>query len=199
MSSIMVAAYPDLYAAAGIMAGGPYQSGATCMVQPVTSDVFSPGVAATLTHSQMGARARVMPIIELHGDADQGIPPKCGKNALLSVLRADNLAISGSQTRPIRLAPAGSRRDRVPGGRDYTVHTYRDPSGCRIAEHWVIHGMNHFWSGGSADPSLHYFTDPTGPSAAKASWNFFKRFRRSKTSMPCAESRRPARELDRRR
>ncbi|MEA2347654.1 MAG: hypothetical protein QOG62_1441 [Thermoleophilaceae bacterium] len=190
MSSIMIAAYPDLYAAAGIMAGGPYESGLTCALQPVTQDVFSPQVAANETHREMGSRARVMPVIELHGDADAGIPQKCGKNALLSVLRADNLTISGSQTDPISLTPAKTREGQVPGGRSYTVDTYRDPSGCEIAEHWVVHGMNHFWSGGSDDPSLHNFTDPAGPSAAKASWNFFKRFRRSKTSMPCAESRR---------
>jgi poly(hydroxyalkanoate) depolymerase family esterase len=188
MTSILIAAYPDLYAAAGIMSAGPYESGLACMIQPVTQDVFSPELAGTLTHAEMGARARVMPVIQIHGDNDHGIPPKCGENALLSVLRADNLTISGKQTAPLKLTPAGSTDGQVPNGRKYTVQTWRDRAGCEIAERWIVHGMDHFWSGGSKDPPLHYFTDPTGPSGAEASWNFFKRFRKSDTSMPCAEA-----------
>jgi poly(hydroxyalkanoate) depolymerase family esterase len=188
MTSIMVAAYPDLYTAVGIMAGGPYASGATCTLQSVTQDAFSPDRAATLTHAEMGERARVIPIIELHGDADNSVSPQCGANALESVLRADNLTISGQQTSPIALESATTRSATAPGGKWYTVATYRDPAGCEIAERWLIHGMGHFWSGGSSDPALKAFTDPTGPSAAEGSWAFFKRFRKSQTAMPCAEA-----------
>lgn len=45
--------------------------------------------------------------------------------------------------------------------------------------------MNHFWSGGSSNPEWHYWTDPKGPSAAVASWNFFSRFTLSNTAWSC--------------
>ena len=50
--------------------------------------------------------------------------------------------------------------------------------------------MAHFWSGGTTDPAYAGYTDVKGPSAAKATWAFFQRYRKSKTGMPCAEAHR---------
>jgi poly(3-hydroxybutyrate) depolymerase len=52
----------------------------------------------------------------------------------------------------------------------------RDPKGCEIAERWIVNGMGHLWPGGSTDPAYSYFSDPKGPSASEASWQFFKQF-----------------------
>ena len=66
------------------------------------------------------------------------------------------------------------------------VKSFLDPDGCLIAERWIVHGMGHFWSGGTTDPAYANFTDPKGPSAAEATWAFLSRYRRSDTGMPCA-------------
>jgi poly(3-hydroxybutyrate) depolymerase len=59
---------------------------------------------------------------------------------------------------------------------------------CRIpVAGRIMHGMGHFWPGGTTDPEYANFTDPKGPSGAKASWAFFRRYSRSDTAMPCAE------------
>ena len=55
----------------------------------------------------------------------------------------------------------------------------------------MIHGMNHFWSGGTTDPKYKSFTDPKGPSGAEASWRWFSRFTKSATAMPFAEAPKP--------
>ena len=186
MASIEAAAYPDLYAAVGISAASAYTDW-TCLATGVG---IPAATSAQLAFDQMGPRARVVPIFVIGGDADQAFPPTCTAKALEQGLRTDNLVISrgASQDGPISLAPAAVRQGQQPGGHAYTVSTYHDPSGCLIGERWLIHGMNHFWSGGTTDPRYASFTDPKGSSAAEASWAFFERYRKSDTAMPCAET-----------
>src|SRR4051812_17783185 len=144
--------------------------------------------SAQLAFDQMGPRARIVPRLVIGGDADQGIPPACADKALEQGLRTDNLVLGASQEGPIALSPAGVRKEQKPGGYAYMVKSYRDPAGCLIGERWLVHGMNHFWSGGTTDPKYASFTDPKGPSGAEASWAFLERFRKSDTAMPCAEA-----------
>ena len=54
----------------------------------------------------------------------------------------------------------------------------------------MIHGMNHFWPGGSSDPELANFTDPKAPNGAKKTWSFVSRYTMDSTAMPCAEVKR---------
>lgn len=183
MTSAMAAAYPDLFAAVVIVAGGAYNDG-FCLGP-------SPGLPveqiAAQARDQMGSRARVVPRMTMGGDADQGIPPLCADKSFFQGLRTNNLVLGDSQTEPISLEAASSRTVATEGGYDSTVSTYLDPAGCVVGEHWSIHGMNHFWPGGSADPAWDNWTDPKGPSGAEASWAFFERFTKSSTAMPCAE------------
>jgi hypothetical protein len=121
------------------------------------------------------------------GDADQGIPPACADKALEQGLRTNNLVLGDRQDAPISLTPDSVREVPKEAGYSSTVSTYLDPAGCVIGERWLIHGMNHFWSGGSADPELANFTDPKGPNGAKATWRFVSRYTKGSTAMPCAE------------
>ncbi len=185
MTSILAAAYPDLYAAVAIMSSAGYADG-PCF----TTGVGIPAEAsAQLAHTVMGQYARVVPRMVLGGDADLAFAWSCTNKALLSGLRTNNLVLSGSQTEPISIEPASVSERQKEGGRSYTVSQYRDPDGCLAGESWRVHGMGHFWSGGSRDPSVAGYGDPSGPSAAKASWDFLSRFRLSETALPCVESR----------
>jgi hypothetical protein len=107
--------------------------------------------------------------------------------------------ISGSQTAPIRLTPASVQKGQVPDGYSYTTSNYLDEHGCLIGQRVLVHGMNHFWSGGSSNPKWADFTDPKGPSAAIASWNFFSRFTLSNTSWSCRAAHQPAKHHKRKR
>lgn len=173
LSSDVAAAYPDLFAASGENAGGAYADG-TCLGQNVAA--LPVAASAELAFQQMGSRARVVPRIVIGGDHDQGIPPACADKALLQGLRSDNLVITGTQTKPIGLTPTSVRSGEVPHGYSYQVSAYRDQHGCLVGQRWLVHGMNHFWSGGSSNPKWKNFTDPKGPSAAVASWRFFHRY-----------------------
>lgn len=182
LSADLAAEYPDLYAASGENAGGAYADG-TCLV--VSAASLPVGLSARLAFEQMGPRARVVPRIVIGGDHDQGVPPACATKALLQGLRTDNLVLSGTQTAPISLTPAGVRHGKVRHGYAYTISDYRDRHSCLLGQRYLVHGMNHFWSGGSSNPKWKSFTDPKGPSAAVASWRFFSRFTLADTAHPC--------------
>ena len=184
MTSIMAAAYPDLFAAVAINAGGAYADG-TCIGVPAGLPV---ALSAQMARDEMGSRARIVPRLVMGGDADQGIPPGCADKALQQGLRTNNLVLGNAQDSPISLTPASVREEPKPGGYSSTVSTYRDPAGCVIGERWLIHGMNHFWPGGSSDPKLAAFTDPKGPNGAEIAWKFLSRYTKSSTAMPCAEA-----------
>jgi len=185
MASVEAAAYSDIYAAVGIMSSAGYLDG-PCFTTGLGIPVE---LSAQLAFAAMGSRARIVPRFVLGGDADLAFPWSCTQKALEQGLRTNNLVLSGRQTGPISLAPAAVRRRQKPGGRAYTVSRYRDPAGCLIGESWRIHGMGHVWSGGTDDPALAGYTDVQGPSAARAAWSFLSRYRKSRTAMPCAETR----------
>ena len=186
MTSIMAAAYPDLYAAVGVMSAGAY-SDFTCIGTDIPSQPVE--LVSQTARTEMGSRARIVPRLVIGGGGDQGIPPACADKALEQGLRTNNLVLGGSQTGPISLEPAAIREEAAEsaGGYGSTVSTYRDPNGCLIGERWTVHEMDHFWSGGSTDPKWKNWNNPKGPSGAEIAWDFFSHFKKSDTSMPCAE------------
>ena len=155
------APYPDLYAAIGIHSGAAYMGGAQgCLV-----DGESPAGVNTLARSAftvMGTHARLMPVIVFHGDKDGTIPYRCGRQALAQWLRTDDLILEHERRVPLPAAPTGGSHAVVPDGHAYTVDSFEDLSGCPVAQFWTIHGMGHYWSGGSADPASARYTDPRG-------------------------------------
>jgi poly(3-hydroxybutyrate) depolymerase len=55
-------------------------------------------------------------------------------------------------------------------GRRYTRSTHQNDQGTTIAEHWVVHGTGHAWSGGHSKGS---YTDAKGPDATAEMLRFF--------------------------
>ncbi len=95
------------------------------------------------------------PTIVFHGDRDTIVHPVNGEQVVAAgAMQADALIESAMSA----------------GGRRYSTHTYRDPGGRVVAEHWVIHGAGHAWAGGSARGS---YTDPKGPDATAEMLRFF--------------------------
>jgi poly(hydroxyalkanoate) depolymerase family esterase len=186
-TAILGADYPDLYAAIGIHSGAAYLGGELgCLTaKPRPSDTT---VLARAALTQMGARARVMPVIVLHGDRDERVPYRCGRQALAQWLATDRLALRRARLPALPSSPSRIVRATVPGGHSYTVSSYTDRGGCLIAQLWTIHGMGHAWSGGSPSPRSARFTDPRGPSAAAASWAFFSRWRLARPAQKCSRA-----------
>lgn len=181
MAGAAAAAYPERYAAVGIVTSAGYLD-ALCFTTGIGIPVE---VSAQLAHAQMGPRARVVPAIVIGSDADLAFPATCTHKAMAQSLRTNNLVLSGTQDGPLALAPATVREEEVPDGLAYTVSTFVDPDGCLVGEEWLIHGMPHAWPGGA---DYGGYTDTRAPDGAEATWSFLSRFRRSDTSPPCTEA-----------
>lgn len=180
MTSILGATYPDLYAAIGVVAGCAYLA-TVCLGQEVHGQVESPELQARAAHAAMGEHARVVPMIEMHGDRDTTIPPAEGLNAVRQWLMTNNRVLSGDSRGPLSLAPASTVTATTNGGYDYEVDRYMDGDGCPVSEHWRIPAMGHFWPGGTPDPAWSGWTDWRAPSGAEATWAFLSRFDLSAT------------------
>jgi len=186
-TAILAAYYPDLYAAIGIHSGAPY-TGPELGCFPGGADTADTARLAGDALDAMGPRARVMPVIVIHGDADPGVPYRCGRQAMAQWLGVDNVVLQRGHRPGVAGTPAGSRDAVVPEGHRYTVQSYADGSGCVVAQLWTVHGMGHYWSGGSAAPASARYSDPRGPSAAAASWAFFSRWGLSGPLGPCSRA-----------
>jgi poly(hydroxyalkanoate) depolymerase family esterase len=187
LTSILGAAYPDLYAAIGIMAGGPYASTFLDAANPVIPSLENQRIQARLAFWAMGEHARVVPMLELHGDIDTTIYPENGVNAVQQWLMTNNLVAAGTLTGPFPLSPSETKAYGAGSDFPYEIDDYRDPDGCLAVRHVRIHGLAHLWPGGSDDPSLPAFVAPTAPSASEMVWDFFSRYRKSSTALPCVE------------
>ena len=118
----------------------------------------------------LGSHARVMPAIVFQGDSDNIVAPA---NAPLIVNEwqvPDNYASGGSATGSIPTSPASVSNGVSPGGQSYTVTKYDDGQGNDLIDYWLVHGMNHAWSGGSSSES---YADPSGPNETAAMYTFF--------------------------
>jgi poly(hydroxyalkanoate) depolymerase family esterase len=165
MANVMAATYPDVFAAVGVGSGCEY-NGLPC--------VGAPGPAASQTgqeaYQAMGSYARVMPAIVFQGDSDDIVDPANGPLIVNEWQVTDNYALDGSPTGAIPTTPLSTTNGTSPGGQSYTVTHYGDQNGHDLIDYWVVHGMNHAWSGGS---SSELYSDPSGPSETAAMWAFF--------------------------
>jgi poly(hydroxyalkanoate) depolymerase family esterase len=155
MAAIVAAAYPDLYAAVGIHSGLPVGS---------AHDVASAFGAMKQGSKSTSARgySRPVPAIVFHGDRDTTVHPDNGVSALAQSLKG---AASGAQARSPNISKGTSAKGRA---FTQTVHYANDEA--PFAEHWIVHGAGHAWSGGTRAGS---YTDPRGPDASSEMLRFF--------------------------
>jgi poly(hydroxyalkanoate) depolymerase family esterase len=199
MAGIMGATYPDLYAAIGVLAGGPYALGFDS--GPGAAGQSAPGADASGmdAYREMGPRAHEMPVFVTQGTADPVNPFGAAVAAVQQWLGTNDLIDDGDLDGSVARTPAGTDNAGVdpaappqPGSGDnclshqtmpcpggvagfqhsypYTVTHYADASGAPLIDFWIIHGETHAYSGG--DPRGSY-TDPLGPDITAGAWAFF--------------------------
>jgi poly(hydroxyalkanoate) depolymerase family esterase len=157
-AAIMAAAYPDLYAAAGV------HSGLACGAardMPSAFAAMRQGGTGTPRRSFGGGNGagRAVPTIVFHADKDTTVHPSNGEMVLAQAgAGAGNLLV---------ITERGQAPD---GGRTFTRTIHTDNRGTAVLEQWVVHGGGHAWSGGSPAGS---YTDPRGPDASREMLRFF--------------------------
>ena len=146
MAAVLGQAYPDLFAAVGVHSG---------LASGVAGDLPS-ALAAMQSGAPAPRASRPVPTIVFHGDRDATVNP------------ANGAQVFAAATPPG--ATAHTERIARPGARAHTRQQQRDGHGRVVAEHWLVHGAAHAWSGGSSAGS---YTDPQGPDATREMLRFF--------------------------
>ena len=164
MAVIMAMTYPDLYAAVGIHSGLPY---AVARDLPTALAMMQPGgMSAEGRQATVISGAQPVPAIVFHGDRDTTVHPCNGDQVIAQCTPPPSGRPAQAGTDPIVTV----QRGQVPNGHAYTRTTHYHVNGQPVAEHWLIHGAGHAWSGGSSRGS---YTDPKGPDAAQELLRFF--------------------------
>lgn len=146
MAAILGEVYPDLYAAVGVHSG--LAPGIATDLQSALAAMKNGGTSACRNPSGM-------PTIVFHGDADTRVHPRNGEQVIAACVGTSS--------------PVEVRRERS-GGRAWTRRMHHGHDGQVLAEHWVVHGAAHAWSGGRPGGS---HTDARGPDASAEMMRFF--------------------------
>jgi poly(hydroxyalkanoate) depolymerase family esterase len=166
MATVMAVTYPDLFAAVGVGSGCEYTAGAACAGYKGTD----PEQAGQAAYKAMGKYARAVPFIVFQGDKDTTVPPANADQLVRSWQVTADYADDGQKNASIPKMPVDSVNGNVPNGRSYTVKYYADGHDLALGEYWLVHGMNHAWSGGDASQQ---YADATGPNESAAMYDFF--------------------------
>jgi poly(hydroxyalkanoate) depolymerase family esterase len=160
MAAILAREYPDLFAAAGVHSGVP--PGAAHDVASAFA-VMKAGPGPSRPSGIDAARPPAgAPVIVFHGDADATVAPANGEALIASVIGAAPSVVD-AESAAVKTGRRGFER---------IVWRRADaaPNAPSLAEHWIVHGSPHAWSGGAAAGS---FTDPDGPDASLEMIRFF--------------------------
>jgi poly(hydroxyalkanoate) depolymerase family esterase len=171
MAAILAYTHPDLFAAFAVHSGLAYGAAGT---MPAAFAVMAngsedPAMLGPAAHAAMGPRARLVPSMVVHGDADPTVAPVNAEQVLRQSMAANRLA-DGVALDPG--APTEIERDRAHNGHAFTRSRWNDDRGRLLHERLIVHGLGHAWSGGLPGGS---HTDPRGPDATEAIWGFFAR------------------------
>ncbi len=148
MAALMAREFPQVFAAAGVHSG--LAAGAAQNMMGALSAM------KTGAKGYQGGAQSAVPLIVFHGDRDAAVHPRNGEQVLSAAARGGR-----PQTE------AGKSRD----GQSYTrtvVHS--SSNGAVQAEHWLLHGAGHAWSGGDARGS---HTSAAGVNASHEMLRFF--------------------------
>jgi poly(hydroxyalkanoate) depolymerase family esterase len=170
MAGILAATHPDLFAGLAVHSGLAFGAARTlpAALQAMARGGPDPAALAQAAHRAMGAEARPVPTLVVHGTDDTVVHPHNGEHVARQWLATNRLAVG--DTRPGSDGPDAVVRDDAAGRLPVVRRTWTDRSGRPLVEHHAVEGLGHAWSGGARGGS---YTDPRGPSASAAIWDFF--------------------------
>ena len=154
MAAVMVATYPELYAAVGVHSGLAYGT---------AHDI--PSAFAAMRGGGSPGAAGNRPLIVFHGDRDTTVATVNAEKLITARLKVTGINTGEATPRKATTTHTGNR-----DAHHYQQTIYRDNAGEVVAELWTIHGAAHAWSGGNPAGS---YTDPRGPDASAQMVRFF--------------------------
>jgi poly(hydroxyalkanoate) depolymerase family esterase len=164
MALVLAATYSELFAAVGVHSAPPYRSA----TGPADAIAAMHGAGPVPT-----PQGPLPPMIVMQGTADSTVRSANAERIVAQWLTAHEAAAAkgdrpavgkGRQTRKNPPRTSSGR-----GPRPYRVTRWS--AGRQVVlELWVVEGLGHAWSGGSAKAT---YADPRGPRASTQMWRFF--------------------------
>lgn len=182
MAVNVAAAYPEIFAAVGVNLGLQYK-GATNLAEALTAqskgtgaDPNRQGLLAfqAINSVKPGARKRGMPVIVFHGSLDAMVNPANADQVVRQWAQTNDYLDDNADNNTVDDQADATVNGAVSGGHTYTKQVYNDAAGKPLIEKWIVQGMKHAWSGGSAAGS---YTDAKGPDASAEMWRFFRSYK----------------------
>lgn len=173
MAAIVGAAYPEVFAAVGVHSGlapGAARSlpealmamnGGAANAGPAGAGMAMPFGAPN--GGRIEPQNLPQPVIVFHGDMDKTVHPRNGEEVVAAALGGVRHAQANGAAPAVEQGVSAQ-------GRRYTRHVHRNGAGEVSAEHWLVHGAGHAWSGGRQAGS---YTDAAGPDASREMLRFF--------------------------
>ena len=174
MAAIVAGLFPELFAALGVHSGLPAGAASNMpeALAAMQSGSSAPGMA-TRTGRLRTARPlapvalAALPTIVFHGDQDSTVHPRNGEQVIQGTLAG---AAAGPESGHAGRARPVVEQGTSANGRRYTRTIHHGANGAPLAEHWLVHGAGHAWSGGLSAGS---HTDAAGPDASAEMLRFF--------------------------
>ncbi|TYR81680.1 PHB depolymerase family esterase [Priestia megaterium] len=172
MSIVMGVTYPELFSGIGVAAGLEYQAALNVFnaYAAMANQGPSPVKQGRIAYQQMGRRAKPLPVIVFHGNADSTVNLANADQVVQQWITTNNLAYNGKVDGWINDKPKKITEEKRRFGRDYTSYRFESETGELAIDKYVIKGMGHAWSGGNLKGS---YTDPKGPNSSRIMWDFF--------------------------
>jgi poly(hydroxyalkanoate) depolymerase family esterase len=164
MALLLAAGHPERFASVTSASGVPVgaASGAAQAWQVMRSGATVAQASPAAVRTRMATRARVVPLLVLHGGADTTVVPMNGRRTAEQWAAAVGATEHADRSGPATLGVHATRHEawRVPGG------------ATDVIEYVEIARLGHAWSGGSSAGS---YTDESGPSASELLLRFVSR------------------------
>ena len=163
MALILAATYPDVFAAAGVHSAPAYRSAGSA------GNALAAMRGRAAIPPPIPGGAGMAPLIVVQGTADAVVYARNGRLVADQWLAHDAVR-SADPRNGQRITRFRTLPKKTADGRRYTVTRWYSARGRKRLEHWEVDGLGHAWSGGVRDGS---YSDPRGPRASTAMWQFF--------------------------
>ncbi|MFF5182035.1 alpha/beta hydrolase family esterase [Micromonospora sp. NPDC000316] len=166
---ILAVTHPDVFATVTSVAGGEYGLN---QVDPDDPGSTPSAYTARQAWSQMGDRARRVPMLVIQGEDDDVVPPLVATRLVEHWTAVHDLVDDGLLNTSLDLVEETTWVDPGPDRRTYRHTAVSTPDGRSVVELYLVHGMGHAWPGAAGEG---LFTDRSGPGASVLLWEFAKR------------------------
>ncbi len=171
MSILAAVGYPEQFATVSLIAGVPWRAAqnvaqALAVMKDGTISNVAPPSTVVEAMDAMGAPARAVPTLVVHGGKDVVLNPGNGDAAAAQMVGVHSMLRQRAGRAPLMEV---IREPRVQNGYSVNERAWRDDRGAELVKYLRVAELGHAWSGGSAAGS---FTDVQGPDASRLILSF---------------------------